>query len=390
MPGSALLRHINQSRILRLLKEQGVLSRAEVARYLEITRSTVTLIAGELIKEGLIIPTGDSFVTQSTGRPGAALKLNPDGAYFLGVEIGADTIHLVLINLSGSIVYRERMSHRRKTPEVVCGDLIDLVRRVWSKQLQNSDRLRGVGIAISALLNTQGMIRKAPTLGWHNVDLKTELLAKLPLPAFAENDANAAALAELSFGRTGYSDLSVVLLNFGAGAGIISGRQLFRGWSGLAGEIGHLYLDPAKRQRDEESGSLENCLGRNTLLAAYRKIGGRAKDLPGFLQDLKANGTAAEKAARDWAEWLALAISNLADIINPKLIVLAGPMSEIFPFVEHKVRRLLDERRFPTVEELEIRMCSFGEDTVALGGAALVFNGLFSVPDTSFLGDLAL
>ena len=94
-------------------------------------------------------------------------------------------------------------------------------------------------------------------------------------------------------------------------------------------------------------------------------------------------------AAEAWAEWLALVISNLADLINPKLIVLAGPMSEIYPLVEQKVRRWLEERKFPTVEDLEIQVTSFGRDSAALGGAALVFNALFSVPDSSFLSDLA-
>src|SRR6516162_10569896 len=111
MPGPTFLRDINQARVLRLLQEQDVLSRAEVARYLGLTRSTVTLIAGELINRDLIIPTGDPFVTQNTGRPGAALKLNPEGAYFMGAEIGANAIQLVLINLAGSIVYRERVPH---------------------------------------------------------------------------------------------------------------------------------------------------------------------------------------------------------------------------------------------------------------------------------------
>ena len=390
MPGSTFLRHINQARVLRLLKEQGTLSRAEVARYLGLTRSTVTLITAELIKEKLVAPTGGAFVTQSTGRPGAGLRLNPEGAYFLGAEIAADEIRLVLINLAGSIIHRETTLHRLKDPETICHDLVDLVDKAWSKQLKNSDRLRGVGVAVSALLDTRGVVRKAPTLGWHDFDLKNELLGKFSLPAFAENDANAAALAELSFGgRAGYSDLCVLLLNYGVGAGIISARKIFRGYSGLAGEIGHLCFDPAKRQRDEELGVLESRLGRDNLVASYRVAGGKAEDLAGFLVDLTAGGTAAQTAAEVWAEWLALVISNLADLINPKLIVLAGPMSEIYPLVEQKVRRWLEARKFPTVEDLEIQVTSFGRDSAALGGAALVFNALFSVPDSSFLSDLA-
>ncbi|MBV9492299.1 MAG: ROK family transcriptional regulator [Verrucomicrobia bacterium] len=375
---------------MRLLKEKEVLSRAEVARYLGLTRSTVTVVTGELIKKGLIAPTGEAFVTRLTGRPGAALKLNGEGAFFLGAEIGADEVHLLLIDLFGSIIQRHTVPHRSTRPEVVCQDLIDLILQVWSKRLNSSERLRGVGFAVSGLINTQGVIRKAPTLGWHDVDLKTELLVKLPLPAFAENDANAAALAELSFaGRVGYSDLCVLLLDYGVGAGIISERKLLRGHSGLAGEIGHLCLDPAQRHPNEEIGFLESCVGRNNLLASYQRAGGRAKDLAGFLDDCKRNGAIARKAVETWAEWLALTIGNLADMANPKLVVLAGPLAGLYPFIESRVRQRLEERRFPTVEELEIEVSRFGRDSAALGGAALVFNGLFSVPDSSFLGDLA-
>ena len=390
MPGPAFLRDINEARVLRLLKEKGVLSRAELARYLGSTRSTTTLVSNELIKKGLIIPTGEAFVTQQTGRPGAALKLRPEGAFFLGVELGAKELHLVLINLIGTIVYTETVPHRSTKPNVICQDLLDLVLRVWSRRLKNSDRLRGVGVAVSALLNSQGVIRKAPTLGWHDFDLKEELLAKFSLPAFAENDANAAALAELSFGgRVGYSDLCVIHLDLGAGAGIISDRKLLRGYSGLAGEIGHFCFDPARGRPDEEFGPLESHLGRNHLLASYHRAGGKAKDLTGLVEDLKKNGSIGRKAVESWGRWLALTISNVADFVNPKLVVLAGPLSELYPFVEKEVRQRLEERKFPTVEGLEIAVSTFGRDCAALGGAALVFNGLFSVPDASFLDDLS-
>ena len=390
MPGPTFLRDINEARVLRLLKEKGVLSRAELARFLSSTRSTATLVSNELIKQGLIMPTGEAFVTQSTGRPGAALKLRAEGAFFLGVELGAKEIHLVLIDLVGAIIYRETKPHRSTKPTVVCQDLLDLVQRVWSKRLKNSDRLRGVGIAVSALLNNQGVIRKAPTLGWHDFDLKEELLSKFSLPAFAENDANAAALAELSFaGRVGYSDLCVIHLDQGAGAGIISDRRLVRGHAGVAGEIGHLCFDPAKGRPDEELGPLERHLGRNQLLASYHRAGGKAKDLEGLLEDLQRNGSIARKAVDNWGRWLGLTISNLADFANPKLIVLAGPLAQLYPFVEKEVHQRLAERRFPTVEGLEIAVTAFGKDCTALGGAALVFNNLFSVPDASFLDDLA-
>jgi predicted NBD/HSP70 family sugar kinase len=106
--------------------------------------------------------------------------------------------------------------------------------------------------------------------------------------------------------------------------------------------------------------------------------------------DLRKKKPLAQKALRAWGERLTLTISNLADLFNPQLVVLAGRLSELFPFVEDEVKIRLRDRSFPTVESLEIEVSSFGKDGPALGGAALVYNQILSVPDSNFLEDLDL
>jgi predicted NBD/HSP70 family sugar kinase len=386
MATPSLIRHINQTRVLRLLKEAGTLSRAELARSLNLTRSTLSAVTNQLMEMDLVIEPGQSFITQATGRPGIGLKLNPEGAFFLGAEINVEHVHLVLINLEGSIIYRESTKLRSTRPEAVCRDLLDLVQAVWSVQLKRSDRLRGLGVTISALVDTQGVIRSAPTFRWHHVDLRSAIRSQLDLPIFVENDANGAALAELSFGpRKGESDLCLLFLDVGVGAGVIFDRRIFHGSDGLAGEIGHLSLDPASNGRAEGMGFLETNLGRDALLAPYRRVRGKAKDIETFLRDLRKEVPSAQKILKVWGEWLTLAIRSLADLFNPKRIILAGSLSELFRFVEEDVRDRLRARRFPTVENLEIELSSFGQDSSALGGAALVYDRLFSVPDRNFL-----
>ena len=389
MAKPALIRHINQARVLRLLKEQGTLSRAELARFLNLNRSTLTFVTSELLERELITEAGEPFVTQATGRPGTGLKLNPEGAFFLGAEIGPGRLHLVLINLEGSITHRQTAKLRSNEPRAICRDLIHLVQGVRRDQLKGSARLQGIGVAVSALVDAQGVVRVAPTFGWDRVDLKGILQPELDVPVFVENDAKGAALAELSFGgRLGQSDICLMLLDVGVGAGVIVDRKIFRGSDGLAGEIGHLTLDPAQNRQAEGMGFLETQLGRDTLLAAYRKAGGKGQNLGALLRDLRQGHPLAKKTIKGWGEWLTLAIRNLADLFNPRLVVLAGSLSELYPFVEQDVRRRLTERCFPTVEDLEVTVSSFGKDSSALGGAALVYDRIFSVPNVDFLEDL--
>jgi len=390
MARPSLIRHINQARVLRLLKDRGKLSRAELARCLNLTRSTLTFVTGELIEAGLVRENGESSTPQTTGRPGTALKLNPDGAFFLGAEIAAEQIHLVLINLEGSIIYRETAKLQYRKPEPVCEQLVQMVEGVWSGHLARSDRLRGVGVTVSALVNTQGVIRIAPTFGWHRVDLRGVLKSRLSIPVLVDNDANGAALAELSFGkRVGQIDLCLLRLDVGVGAGMIFNRKVFRGSEGLAGEIGHLTLDPVKSAKAEGKGAFETQLGRDGLLTSYRQLGGTG-NFEAFLRDLRKEQPLAQKTVRRWGEWLTLAIQNLADLFNPQLVVLAGPLSELFPFIEDEVKVRLRDRSFPTVESLEIEVSSFGKYGSALGGAALVYDQILSVPDSNFLEDLDL
>jgi predicted NBD/HSP70 family sugar kinase len=344
-----------------------------------------------LIEAGLVTEAGESSVAQATGRPGTALKLNPAGAFFLGAEIAAEHIHLILINLEGLIICRETAKLQSRKPESVCDQLVRMVESVWSGRLASSNRLRGVGVTISALVNAHGVIRIAPTFGWDRVDLRGALKSKLNIPVFVDNDANGAALAELSFGqRVGQSDLCLLFLDVGVGAGLIFNRKLFRGSEGLSGEIGHLTLDPAKNRQAEGKGAVETQLGRDGLLASYRRAGGGAENLETFLRDLRKKKPLAQETVRAWGEWLTLAIRNLADLFNPQLVVLAGPLSELFPFVEDEVKKSLRDRRFPTVESLEVEVSSFGKDASALGAAALVYDQILSVPDSNFLEDLDL
>jgi predicted NBD/HSP70 family sugar kinase len=119
-------------------------------------------------------------------------------------------------------------------------------------------------------------------------------------------------------------------------------------------------------------------------------VGGGAGNFEAFLRDLRKEQPLAQKIVRRWGEWLTLAIENLADLFNPQLVVLAGPLSELFPFIEDEVKVRLRDRSFPTVESLEIEVSSFGKYGSALGGAALVYDQILSVPDSNFLEDLDL
>jgi predicted NBD/HSP70 family sugar kinase len=385
-----LIRHIHQAQALQLLKEHGELSRAEFARYLQLNRASVTHLAGDLIKQGLIIETGEAFVTQATGRPGVGLKLNPDGALFIGIRIGKEAIDLVVINLAGAIVHRDRLRlDSDLRPQTVLNKLITLINNTWTHRFDRTERIKGAGIAIAALMGNDGIVRAAPLMGWRDVEILPALRAALPFPVIADNDANAAALAELSFGSCiGESHVALFHLDVGVGAGLILGGRIYRGANGFAGELGHLAFNPRSIGKPEGKGFLETKLGKEELLKAYHAASGKHTSLNRLIKKLERNEAAAIQVTKLWSQWLGVAIRNMADLFDPAKIVLAGPLSTLYRWAEKDVLSSLHSRRFPTVESLQIIVSPLGDECSTLGGAALAYSAIFSLPNVGSNGPI--
>jgi Transcriptional regulator/sugar kinase len=377
-----LVRDINQSRALLLLKEHRTLSRAAFARALNLTRATVTNVTAELLEQGLVVETGETFVTEGTGRPGQGLRLNPDGAFFVGVAVEVERLTAVLVNLRGEIVFRHQVAlENSDDARGVIGAAAKLVKEIVTKRLKNLSRVRGVGLTIPGMLSPDGVVRLAPLLKWKGVGLREELAKRISIPVFVENDANAAALAEVYFGDcAGERNLCLLMLDVGVGAGTIVDRKIFRGGKGYAGEIGHLDLRLESASLRERKGFLESVLGRDALLCGYEPGAKKIRDLTRLVDLLRKRDAGATAIVDTWSDWLVLAIRSIADLYNPALVILSGQLSCLYEFVSVKVASRLQAREFPTVDQLHIKISSFGESSSAVGGAALVYDSLFSVP----------
>jgi predicted NBD/HSP70 family sugar kinase len=178
------------------------------------------------------------------------------------------------------------------------------------------------------------------------------------------------------------------MLDIGVGAGTIVDRRIFRGGKGYAGEIGHLDLRLESAGSPERRGFLESVLGRDGLLSGYGRGVKKIRDLRHLL-DLLRKGDAGARAIVDtWSDWLVLALRTIADIYNPTLVILSGQLCSLYEFVSEKVVDQLQSREFPTVDHLQVKISSFGENSSAVGGAALVYDSLFTVPGVTFSDSL--
>lgn len=382
----AVLKQINTARLLELLRCHAPIARAELARLTGLTRSTVTVITADLIAQGLVQEGGELAPPQGSGRPGVGLRLKPDGAFFIGAAIESEHLTVVKLDLAAQIVARIQRPLTTAEPEIVLQQVVQLIHQIREMEPICDSRLRGIGLSIQGVLNLDGVVIRAPFLNWSGVDLRRYLQPHLNLPLFVDNDANAAALAEVYLGNAMQSScLLYILINNGIGSGLIINNRVFRGAYGTAGEISALMSDPPGQDNAHECG---HQVGKEDLLNRYRNQGGQANDLLELVEQLDAGEAIAHRVVQEWAETLSRGFISVANLLNPEQIVLGGPLAVLFPYVEETLTTYLRDRMprqgdrgFFSNPRARLTVSSFGEDASAVGGAVLAYQSLFQLPD---------
>ncbi len=392
---ASLLKQINYARILSVLRRTPHLPRAEIARQTGLTRSTITVITAELIDKGLVREGGETITGQNGGRPGVGLALNPEGAFFIGAAIGAETLTVVELNLAAQVVNRIQTSiGDNRTPETVIRSLVTLIQQVQQANPLNTDRLRGVGLTVPGTLNLDGVVVRAPLLNWQEIDLRSHLESLIDLPLFVDNDANAAALAEVYLGSAiECSSLLYLLLDTGVGGGIVIDNRVYRGAYGTASEVCELIVDPNGDRTDgDEPGKLGPLVEKAGLLKRYQQQSGEAADLALLVSKLQAGDAIAHAVVQEWAKFLGWGLTSLVNILNPERVVLGGQLTVLLPYVKEPLDAMLRDcvpgtgvYGFFSNAKSRFEISEFGEDSAAIGGAVLAYQSLFQVPDLVLL-----
>ncbi|HSE32136.1 MAG TPA: ROK family transcriptional regulator, partial [Pyrinomonadaceae bacterium] len=235
---SNTIRDINRQIILNYVRERGPISRAHIAQETELQRSTVSLIVEELRADGLV----EEVSGESTGgRPPLLLSLRTADAVAIGVDVGTARTMVATSDLAGRVLEEQTFDTPREPNELI-EKIIARSRELIAK---NKNTIEGIGISLPGLVDPVSAKSFVPHFKWQDIPLVDELSAALGLPVTIENDANAAALAELWFGRPEIRqvrDFILVLVEEGVGTGIVFDGQIYRGEGGAAGEFGHMTI----------------------------------------------------------------------------------------------------------------------------------------------------
>jgi len=378
-----LMKQLNRSAVLGLLREHGPLSRSDVAKLLNISPPTVTRIVSQLIEEGLLCEGETAESSSKIGRPPTLLHFNFQARIVIGVDVGGAKTTGSVADLHGDIVYR------KTAPSIPDGDrsrslpaFLDFLEDLLGAAPAPRKKVRGIGVGVpSFVLERDGTVVWAPALGWRNVPLKRLIEDRFGIPAFIENDVNLAALGESQFGiGRGIRNLACIFVGTGIGGGLILNGELYRGHGGAAGEVGYMVPSPGllEHSYDDEFGCLESlAAGPGVVRRAEEAISKGAQTSLEIGDDLTAkqvfqaarDGDAlAQKVVTETVDYLAQAVANVACTLNPEMIILGGALTRsgdlLLEPIKDRVRRVV-----PFLPK--IVLTQLGDDAVLQGAIAL-------------------
>ncbi len=377
MANQATIKDMNVRRVLTLLRLEGALSRADIARRVALTKSTVTYIVDELVAQGRVSeverPTSRSDAKE-LGRPGIAVGLEATGGYFLGVEIGVHVLRFALLDLALKPVHVKTVKLSKPlTPQAVVNRIADHLAALREMPAYG-ERIEAIGVTVPGLVRSDGFVLHLPILGWRDVDFLQLTSARLDLPVNIENNGNAAAFGEVYGSPQHATGLSLYLkLGNGCGGAAIINGELLRGASGSATEFGHMRIsDGGPPCGCGRSGCLEPQVNLAGLARYAKECRFRGPDDPESIAAAARDGNPAAQATIErLLHFLAIGLINLTNIFNPSDIVLGGAMLPVLEWGIDTLRARLSEGIVAGMRAPVLALSKMGEYECAIGAAAL-------------------
>jgi glucokinase len=379
----SLLRHTNALRVLKLLRESGSCSKADLVRASGLSAPTITNVVGDLLSADLIKALGEG--ESNGGRPPDIIAFKAERGCVLAVKITADSVSFLLADLNGKELDTHEMplGGRKTTPDAICILIGEEVRRLLRKHRKKREQLLVLVVGVPAITNVdEGMVLSISTLeNWRSVPLRAKLSKIVDCLVIVENDTNLAAQGERYCGAA-QAEETFILIHIGpnVGAGIVLGGQIYHGSQWSAGEIGYLRLPNTSRRRPtlHEFGELETVLTSAGILESWnegKKNASGEMDALAVLNLAQGGDARAEKIVQHRAGIVADIVVNLSLILNPGLILLEGEVGG-HPTLISAVQKQLQESEFAVTK---IGAGKLGNTSVLWGGIAIALEMIPSV-----------
>ena len=387
IPAADLIGGPTRAEIFASVLTAGPVSRTGLARRLGLAHSSVTRMLPPLLEGGYLRES--ESVSLGRGRPQRMLRVNPDRHSVVGVKIGPDRVSGVVTDLAARVLARAEQPLEDCTPGPVLSAAAALTGRLLDAAPGAAERVLGLGVGVSGHIDPEaGACRYSAMLGWRAVDVAGPLSAATGLPVVVNNDVNTLVVAERWFGQGRDVDhFAVVTVGAGIGCGLLLGGALYTGATGMAGELGHLPVDPRGPVCGcGRRGCLEGLASDGAVLDRIRSAGPfdcpTIADAVALARDGSgAVGEAARSAFAEAGSALGRGLAGLCNLLALQKIIIAGEGAAAYDLFGPAMTAALEEHAFSdAARDCLVRVHPVHDDMWARGAACLVVREAVRAP----------
>ncbi|WP_026556125.1 ROK family transcriptional regulator [Arthrobacter sp. 35W] len=375
-PGSqSALRQLNRTRITEALASGGPATQAELSRITGLSTATVSNIVKSMLGDGLVTVEP----TTSSGRRAVSVALDGHGAIAVGIDFGRTHVRVVLATVGHQIVAEDSvrlpLGHHAEEGIAAAAELLE---RLLAQANVSRRSIVGAGAGIPGPIDSRSgtVVQGAILPEWVGINLLDRLEEALDLPVFADNDSNLGALAQVTWGpHAAVSNLMFLKIGSGIGSGLILNGAPYYGHVGVTGEIGHATINEHGHVcRCGNRGCLETVASTAIMIELLSRGAPRPVGVGEIVERALAGDAATLRVVEDAGLAVGRAIGNVANLINPEVIVVGGPLAGLGELLLAPIRRGLLRHAVPLVGETTVLvMSSMGDRAEVLGAASLVF-----------------
>ena len=352
-------REVNRQIVLNLIREHQPISRAELARRMNVRRASLTKIVRELLTSGDVEETGTA--ASARGRRPTLLRVRTSGRLAVAVDVRPGWTSIALADFGGEVLSRDGFTTPDR-PEALAGELATRVNTILRSG--PAAQCRGVGIVVPGMVDRRsGRVLYAPRLGWRNADVSDVIVDQTTLPVYVESAPIACALARLwsLTGKTrAVNNFAYVSVSDGVGVGIVNRGEVLRGETNTAGELGHVSLDPngppcacGKRGCWEAFACNSATIARYTAAVSGRSTQPSAtrtrlpRESAPTIEEIVRRALVGEGAAVEaiveTGRQVGRGLAAVVNAFNPKRIYVGGEVTAAWELLEPPIRNALEE-----------------------------------------------
>jgi predicted NBD/HSP70 family sugar kinase len=386
---NAMLRSVNESLVLGLIREWQPIARVDLARSTRLKESTVSSIVKELLDRGLVAEAG--LGTSAGGRKPRMLVLDGGDSRVLAIDVAAGQTTIGIADLKGKILYR-KVCKTNRDPDRFLKQLIREADAVVRAQVPDESKLEAIGVSSLGLVDMdEGTIIHSSNLGWSDpVPVGAALRERFSQEIAFDRDVLAAGLSELWFGGLDpacVKDLAVIMVNEGVGAAVFSQGRLVRGSNLGGGQFGHVCIRPGGvRCRCGCRGCWEAYAADPGIVGRYLARGSaRSAGSEPTVGQIAERALAGEQPAvatiRETARYMGEGIAVIVNAMNPSLIVVTGEITRAWSLMQHDILKNIRKRTLrPNHQSLRIQPSQIRENPCFIGAVSLALSKRFAGP----------